>query len=65
MVRIKCTVCGGEGLYAMEPVPPTEPANPDGGTNDRPASPLSKAIQSIINFFLRLIQWFSNLNMKN
>ena len=65
MVRIKCTVCGGEGLYAMEPVPPTEPANPDGGTNDRLASPLSKAIQSIINFFLRLIQWFPNLNMKN
>lgn len=65
MVRIQCTVCGGEGLYAMEPIPPTEPANPDGGANGRPMSPISKAIQSIINFFLRLIQWFSNLNMKN
>ena len=64
MVRIKCTVCGGEGLYAMEPVPSTEPADLDSGTTDQPASPFAKAVQSIINFFLRLIQWFSNMSIK-
>ncbi len=64
MVRIQCTVCGGEGLYAMEPVPSTEPADPDSGTTDQPASPFAKAVQSIINFFLRLIQWFSNMSIK-
>ena len=60
LVIIKCTVCGGEGLYAMEPIP-AEPDAPDDGTNSQPDSLLTKAIQSIVSFFLRLIKWFSNM----
>lgn len=49
MVIIKCTVCGEEGLYAMEPVSAPEP----------PLSGIRKAISSIINFILRLLKWLS------
>ena len=62
MVVIKCTVCGGEGLYAVEPVAPTEPEIPDDGTDGKPMSLFAKAIQGFINIFLRLIQWIKNLS---
>ena len=46
-VIITCTVCGEQGLYAIEKLPRD---NSFGGR-------LRRAAQSIINFFLRLIRW--------
>ena len=60
MVRVKCTVCGGEGLYAMEPVPHTDPpadGNDDGGS-EGPFARIRKAIRSFIDWILRLLKWF-------
>ena len=57
MVRIKCTVCGGEGLYAMEPVPA-----PEAPEDEAPLSGIQKAIRSIMDFFLRLIKWLTSFN---
>ena len=57
MVRIQCTVCGGEGLYAMEPVPA-----PEAPEDEPPLSGIQKAIRSIMDFFLRLIKWLTSFN---
>ncbi len=65
---ITCTVCGEQGLYAMEPVNPAEPpTEPDGGTAQTDNSAIGrirKAMKSIIEFFLRLLRWFGG-NKKN
>ena len=54
MVRIKCTVCGGEGLYAMEPV-----SSPESPEEEGPFFGIRKAIRSIMDFILRLIKWLT------
>ena len=59
-VIIKCTVCGGEGLYAIEPVPSDEEPGQETNKDDSPFSGIRKAIRSIIDFFLRLLKWFSD-----
>ena len=65
---ITCTVCGEQGLYAMEPVTDhdTEPTDPQPGEDDPAEEPvdnsaigrLRRAMKSIIEFFLRLLKWF-------
>ena len=70
---ITCTVCGEQGLYAMEPATPAdpEPADPQPGDDD-PAEEtdnsafgrLRKAMKSIIEFFLRLLKWLG-VNKQN
>ena len=51
MVIIKCSVCGEEGLYAMEPVPAEE--------DNSAQTWIRKAIRSFVDFILRLLKWFS------
>ena len=68
--RITCTVCGEQGLYAMEPVPhedpqpgENEPEEPDEPEDNTPMGRIRRAMKSIIEFFLRLLKWFSKDNM--
>lgn len=53
-VRIVCTVCGESVVYAMEPVSAPGPAF--GG----PFAKVAGALRSVIDFFLRLLKWFSS-----
>ncbi|MBQ6021788.1 MAG: leucine-rich repeat domain-containing protein [Clostridia bacterium] len=56
-VIITCTVCGEQGLYAIEKLAPSEPepepAEPDWGLFE----PIRKAVNSVVNWILRLIKW--------
>ncbi|MBR5423294.1 MAG: hypothetical protein IK108_04705, partial [Clostridia bacterium] len=56
-VIITCTVCGEQGLYAIEKLAPSEPepepAEPDWGLFE----PIRKAVNSVVNWILRLIRW--------
>ncbi|MBR0510764.1 MAG: leucine-rich repeat protein [Clostridia bacterium] len=58
---ITCTVCGESGVYAIEKLTPAEPAPDDGGegqANDNSIiGRLRRAMQSLINWILRLIKW--------
>ena len=70
---ITCTVCGERGLYAMDPVTDdTDPDGPQPGEDDPAEAPedntpigrIRRAMKSIIEFFLRLLQWLG-VNKQN
>ena len=62
-VIITCTVCGEQGLYALEKLPrqeqPDDP-QPDSGDSSgfsRFTEGVRNAMRGVIQFFLRLIRW--------
>jgi hypothetical protein len=59
-VIITCTVCGERGLYAIERLENTEPEEePDPRPTfiEQVSQTLQKAVNSVINWILRLIRW--------
>ncbi len=59
-VIITCTVCGERGLYAIERLENTEPEEePDPRPTfiEQVSQTLQKAVNSVVNWILRLIRW--------
>lgn len=58
---IVCTVCGESGLYAIEKLPPAETSDEDNNDNVSPLERIRKAINSFVDWVLRLIRWLGRL----
>ena len=56
-VKIVCTVCGETGLYSIDPV--TKQNDPEGTGI---IASIRKAIQSVVNWVLRLIKWLGAIS---
>ena len=59
-VIITCTVCGERGLYAIERLEYTEPEEePETRPTiiEQVAQTLQKAVNSVVNWILRLVKW--------
>lgn len=59
LAEIYCTVCGEKGLYAVELRQPAQEEEQEAGNDsgDRMLGNIRKALNSLVNWFFRLIRW--------